>query len=93
MPKADNPALQRRRDYAGPALFAYGFRPFFLAAGCWAAIGILLWVRQYFGEIEVTTSSSARSTGTSMKCCTATSPRPLPAFCSPRSRTGPAACR
>ena len=24
-------ALQRRRDYAGPALFAYGFRPFFLA--------------------------------------------------------------
>lgn len=56
MPKADNPALQRRRDYAGPALFAYGFRPFFLGAGCWASIGILLWVRQYFGEIEVTTS-------------------------------------
>ena len=26
-------ALRRRRDYAGPALFAYGFRPFFLAAG------------------------------------------------------------
>lgn len=56
MPKANNPALQRRRDYAGPALFAYGFRPFFLGAGCWASIGILLWVRQYFGEIEVATS-------------------------------------
>ena len=56
MPKANNPALQRRRDYAGPALFAYGFRPFFLGAGCWAAIGILLWVRQYFGEITITTS-------------------------------------
>jgi uncharacterized protein involved in response to NO len=55
MPKA-NPALQRRREYAGPALFAYGFRPFFLAAGCWASIGILLWVRQYFGEIAVTTA-------------------------------------
>jgi uncharacterized protein involved in response to NO len=26
-------ALQRRRDYDGPALFSYGFRPFFLAAG------------------------------------------------------------
>lgn len=56
MPKADNPALKRRREYAGPALFAYGFRPFFLAAGCWAAIGILLWVRQYFGEITITTA-------------------------------------
>lgn len=58
MPKADNPALKRRRDYAGPALFAYGFRPFFLAAGCWASIGILLWVRQYFGEITLVTSFS-----------------------------------
>lgn len=56
MPKADNPTLSRRRDYADPALFAYGFRPFFLAAGCWASLGILLWVRQYFGEITVTTA-------------------------------------
>jgi len=53
-----NPALQRRRDYAGPALFAYGFRPFFLAAGLWAPIGILLWVRQYFGEITLAASLS-----------------------------------
>lgn len=58
MPKAHNPALSRRRDYAGPALFAYGFRPFFLAAGGWASIGILLWVRQYFGEITLVTSFS-----------------------------------
>jgi len=39
--------LQRRRDYAGPALFSYGFRPFFLSAGVWAALSVLLWVPQY----------------------------------------------
>jgi uncharacterized protein involved in response to NO len=49
-------ALQRRRDYAGPALFAYGFRPFFLAAGLWAAFGILLWLPQYFGLLTVPTA-------------------------------------
>jgi uncharacterized protein involved in response to NO len=48
-------ALQRRRDYAGPALFAYGFRPFFLAAGLWAAFGILLWLPQYFGALTLPT--------------------------------------
>src|SRR6476659_2787966 len=42
-----NVALQRRRDYAGPALFSYGFRPFFLSAGVWAALSVLLWVPQY----------------------------------------------
>lgn len=48
-------ALQRRRDYAGPTMFAYGFRPFFLAAGLWAAFGMLLWVPQYFGQITIPT--------------------------------------
>ena len=32
-------ALSRRRDYSGPALFSYGFRPFFLGAAVWAALG------------------------------------------------------
>ncbi len=48
-------ALQRRRDYAGPALFAYGFRPFFLAAGLWAAFGILLWLPQFLGLVTLPT--------------------------------------
>jgi uncharacterized protein involved in response to NO len=52
-------ALQRRRDYDGPALFAYGFRPFFLAAGLWAAFGILLWLPQYFGVLTLPTYLSA----------------------------------
>jgi uncharacterized protein involved in response to NO len=52
-------ALQRRRDYAGPALFAYGFRPFFLAAGLWAAFGILLWLPQYLGLLTLPTAFGA----------------------------------
>jgi uncharacterized protein involved in response to NO len=48
-------ALQRRRDYAGPALFSYGFRPFFLGAGLWASVGILLWLPQYMGYCTLPT--------------------------------------
>lgn len=55
MPKAENPALKRRRDYAGPALFSYGFRPFFLAAGIWAVLGIVLWLPQYAGQLTLPT--------------------------------------
>lgn len=51
-------ALSRRRDYFGPALFSYGFRPFFLGGAVWAAAGILLWLPQYFGEIGIPTALS-----------------------------------
>ena len=51
-------ALQRRQDYDGPALFSYGFRPFFLAAGLWAVLGILLWIPQYVGKLSVPTHLS-----------------------------------
>ncbi|HEY7230483.1 MAG TPA: NnrS family protein [Pseudolabrys sp.] len=51
-------ALQRRRDYDGPALFSYGFRPFFLAAGLWAIVGILLWIPQYMGKLSLPTHLS-----------------------------------
>lgn len=34
------------RTYRGPALFARGFRPFFLGAGLYAAIAIPIWVSQ-----------------------------------------------
>jgi uncharacterized protein involved in response to NO len=52
-------ALQRRRDYIGPALFAYGFRPFFLAAGLWAPLGILLWLPVYMGMLTLPTRFTA----------------------------------
>jgi uncharacterized protein involved in response to NO len=52
-------ALSRRREYAGPALFSHGFRPFFLGGACWAALGILLWLPQYFGEFALPTHLGA----------------------------------
>jgi uncharacterized protein involved in response to NO len=50
------PALRRRREYAGPALFSYGFRPFFLAGAAWAALAVVLWLPQYFGELALPTA-------------------------------------
>jgi uncharacterized protein involved in response to NO len=52
-------ALSRRRDYVGPALFSYGFRPFFLGGAIWAALGILFWLPQYVGELRLPTHFSA----------------------------------
>lgn len=45
-----------RRAYAGPALLSYGFRPFFLGAAAWAALGMLAWLPQYFGDIVLATA-------------------------------------
>jgi uncharacterized protein involved in response to NO len=53
-------ALARRRDYAGPALFSYGFRPFFLGGTLWAAVGVLLWLPLYFGELSLPTALAPR---------------------------------
>ena len=54
-----NAALERRRRYAGPALFSYGFRIFFLSAAIWAAGGILLWLPVYLGLLPFSTNFSA----------------------------------
>jgi uncharacterized protein involved in response to NO len=43
------PALERRRNYAGPAIFSYGFRPFFLGGAVWSALAILVWILLYAG--------------------------------------------
>ena len=40
---------QRRRDYAGPPVFSYGFRPFFLSAAVWATAAVPLWVWTFLG--------------------------------------------
>ncbi|ARP98334.1 NnrS family protein [Pseudorhodoplanes sinuspersici] len=42
-------ALARRRNYVGPAIFSYGFRPFFFGGAVWSAVAILLWIPQYVG--------------------------------------------
>lgn len=38
-----------RRAYAGPALFSFGFRPFFLFGAVWAALSVPIWVWSFLG--------------------------------------------
>src|SRR6185437_1956495 len=49
-------SLRRRREYAGPAIFSYGFRPFFFGAAVWAALAVILWLLQYFGLMSLPTA-------------------------------------
>lgn len=45
--------MQQVRAWKGPALWSYGFRPFFLAAGLWALATIAIWVPWYLGVITL----------------------------------------
>lgn len=42
--------------YRGPALFSYGFRPFFLLGSAYAAIVVLVWLPVYLGNVEMPTA-------------------------------------
>src|SRR6516165_4491181 len=55
-----NPIPRIPRGYCGPTLFSYGFRPFFLAGSAWAALSILLWLPQFFGEFTLPTLFAPR---------------------------------
>jgi uncharacterized protein involved in response to NO len=52
-PASVPPALERRLKYAGPALFSYGFRPFFLGGAIWSVVCIALWIPQFIGELSL----------------------------------------
>ena len=41
------------RAHRGPALFAGGFRPFFLAGAAWAVVAMILWLPTFEGEITL----------------------------------------
>lgn len=43
------PSAAARRQYKGPALLSFGFRPFFLGAAVWALIAVPLWLWVHFG--------------------------------------------
>lgn len=49
-------AIPRYRSADAPALLSAGFRPFFLAAGLWAAIAMLLWVLLLRGVVVLPTA-------------------------------------
>ena len=49
-------SAQQIRDYRGPALLSFGFRPFFLFGAIWAAIAIALWLPFLAGSITLPTA-------------------------------------
>lgn len=48
--------MSNRRAYRGPALFSYGFRPFFLFGAIFAGLVIPLWLAVFGGEGSLPTS-------------------------------------
>jgi uncharacterized protein involved in response to NO len=49
-----------RQSYDGPALFANGFRPFFLLGSIYAGLAILVWLPLFHGEIALTSAFAPR---------------------------------
>ena len=54
-----NRSADAARAWAGAAVLSRGFRPFFLAAGVWALVGIGLWPAVFSGSISIPTAFSA----------------------------------
>jgi uncharacterized protein involved in response to NO len=52
--------IPRLQPYDGPALFSYGFRPFFLFGALYAGLAVLLWVPVFSGELALMTAFSPR---------------------------------
>ncbi|MFD2741155.1 NnrS family protein [Sulfitobacter aestuarii] len=44
---------EQRRAWQGPALFSYGFRPFFLFGAVWALLAMGLWLLVLEGQIDL----------------------------------------
>jgi uncharacterized protein involved in response to NO len=53
-------SIPRLRDYQGPAVLSYGFRPFFLLGSAYAGAMILIWLPVYEGHLSLTTAFSPR---------------------------------
>jgi uncharacterized protein involved in response to NO len=52
--------IPRLQAYEGPALFSYGFRPFFLFGAIYAALAVLLWLPAYMGDLTLPTAFASR---------------------------------
>ena len=48
--------VPRLRDYRGPVLLSYGFRPFFLLGAVYAGLTILAWLPMFNGELALSTA-------------------------------------
>ncbi|MBR1203703.1 MULTISPECIES: NnrS family protein [unclassified Bradyrhizobium] len=52
--------MQKLRNYRGPALLSYGFRPFFLFAAIYAGAAIPLWLAIFAGHVSLPTAFAPR---------------------------------
>jgi len=52
--------IPRLREYNGPDVLSYGFRPFFLLGSIFAGAAVLVWLPAYFGEITIPTALAPR---------------------------------
>src|SRR5579872_2338643 len=52
--------MQQLRAYRGPALFSYGFRPFFFFGAIYAGAMIPLWLAAFAGDTALPTAFAAR---------------------------------
>lgn len=48
--------MSQSRAWQGPAVFSFGFRPFFLGAAVYAGLVVALWVPWYLGAIDIPTA-------------------------------------
>lgn len=46
---------EQSRNWQGPALFSFGFRPFFLYGAIWAALAMLIWILMLSGTVTLPT--------------------------------------
>jgi uncharacterized protein involved in response to NO len=86
-----NAVARLSRAYSGPALFNYGFRPFFLLGAAHAALVMVAWPL-FYGELSLRTTFAPRDWH-AHELSMAIFPRSSPAFCSPPFPTGRAASR
>lgn len=52
--------IPRLKDYQGPALFSYGFRPFFFFGSVYAGAIILVWLPVFYGHLKVLSAFAPR---------------------------------
>lgn len=49
-------SAEQIRNYRGPALLSYGFRPFFLFGALWAAMAVAIWLPMLAGSLTLPTA-------------------------------------
>jgi uncharacterized protein involved in response to NO len=47
---------EQMRNWRGPAILTFGFRPFFFGAAAWAAIAMLVWIPMLAGHLTLPTA-------------------------------------